>query len=584
MRHHGAVDAAAPGVAVATEPLTAEYTEMALRAGRMGTWRWDLTTDRVEWSSPLQELFGVVPASFPGTYATYRGSVHPEDLPALDRATRDLLDGGTDTLHAEHRLVLPAGEVRWVSSTGRLRRDAYGIPQDMFGVTADVSERRAAELAERRALREAAESHSRLQLLARLSGLLATPLDVTVRLTQVSDAVVEEFADRCAADLLERDGMRRVVVSHQDSGRHAVTSGVTRLPSAPETEELVRRVVETGRPAVVEDVCEGTGGLVAPPTPGSLVASPTPECTRTSVAVVPLVANGRSIGALTLFRGGGRGFPAPDVDLALELGRRAGSALEKARLYTERDRVARILQRSLLPPDLPRVPGVELGAFHKPWTVGVDVGGDFYDVFSSGSRWWMLLGDVCGKGPAAAAVGTAARHILRALLLDDTDPEDALRRLNAVVNPERGDCTYTTVVLVRITRLREGVELRIATGGHLPPLVRRRDGGVETVAVQGTLLGLLSDDQVEVGQTTLRLGPGDVLLLYTDGVTEAPVDDGEELGQDAVRHLFARVENTDAQGLVDSLSRTVLASAESLRDDVALLALRVPDEDRRSPG
>ncbi|NLT54904.1 MAG: SpoIIE family protein phosphatase [Actinomycetales bacterium] len=432
---------------------------------------------------------------------------------------------------------------------------------------------RAAEQAELRAREEAEASHRRLLLLARLSRLLISPLDVDVLLRHVADLVVEDFADWCLVDLQDRSGLCRELITHRDPEHAEIAAEADRLLRPRQTAERVLEAVRSLETLVSEELdAERLVTGVDDPRLRDVLARLDPR----SVVVVPLVANGVGIGALTLLRCGSRRFTVEDAALATELGRRAGSATEKARLYTERDRVARVLQRSLQPPDVPDIPGLEIGTHYRPWTAGLDVGGDFYDAFRSGEHWWLVLGDVCGKGPAAAAVGTAVRHTLRALLLDDTDPEDALRRVNVVLDTGERDETFTTVVVARLTRVNGGVRLRVATGGHLPPLVRRRDGTVTPVPVRGTLLGLLP--RIEVGQAEVWLDAGETLLLYTDGITEATVPRGRQLGIDAVHALFARAPAHGAQELVDTIAEGVLEQAQDIRDDLALLALHVPAE------
>jgi PAS domain S-box-containing protein len=551
--------------------LSPERFELALRAGGMGTWRWDIPAGVVDWDYSQQELFGFTPGTFPGTYEAYASRLHPEDRLRQREALAAVLDGESDQFRIEHRLLLPDGTIRWIRSVAQLRRTPGGQPAELIGVSVDITDRRSAEIAEQDAREEAEASHRRLALLAQLSQLLVAPLDVGVTLCHVADLAVRDFADWCVVDLLDRDSVRRVAITHRDPTLAPVAAEVARLFRPEDTAPRVRAVVRNLEPRFTARI---TPELLAESTSDPGYRELLTQLNLSSAVIVPLVAKGVGIGALTLVRSNQRTFSVQDVALAAELGRRAGSAAEKARLYTEQDRVVRILQRSLQPPDLPEVPGMELGAYYRPWTAGLDVGGDFYDVFHNGASWWLVLGDVCGKGPAAAAVGTAVRHILRALLVDDTDPEQALQRLNTVLGSSMDEDTYTTTVVVRLTRHGDGALLRVATGGHLPPLVRRRDGTVTEIPVRGTLLGLLP--QVQVGQAEVRLAPGDTLLLYTDGVTEATLGTGIELGQDAVRALLARTPDDDAQHLVDSLAKEVLATAETVRDDVAMLALRVP--------
>src|SRR5262249_55376463 len=152
----------------------------------------------------------------------------------------------------------------------------------------------------------------------------------------------------------------------------------------------------------------------------------------TSYMCVPLEARGRVLGALTLVSSGtGRRFGAPDLALAEEFGRRAGLALDNARLYSERDYVARSLQSSLLPPTLPAIAGARVTARYQAAGEGNEVGGDFYHVFQVDERaWWFIIGDVSGKGPEAAAIAGLARHTLRALAIQERSPRRLLTALH----------------------------------------------------------------------------------------------------------------------------------------------------------
>jgi hypothetical protein len=408
----------------------------------------------------------------------------------------------------EHRLLLPDGEIRWIRSTARLTRDRYGQPAELVGVSVDVTDRRSAELAELHAREEAAESHQRLELLARLSQLLVAPLDVDVTLRHVADLAVRDFADWCLVDLWERHTVRRVTVTHREPDLADLAAELVASfrpgDAAPQYQTAVTGLVPwTATPAGVEQLV-AEGGRAGH---GSVLA----RLDLSSVIVVPLVAKGLGIGTLTLVRGRPRTFLRPGRRVGRELGRRAGSAAEKARLYTRTGPVwpgccnAACNHRTS-----PRSPDWSWGLL-PAWTEGLDVGGDYYDVFHNGCCWWLVLGDVCGKGPAAAAVGTAVRHILRALLVDDAAPDQVLHRLNAALASGVDEDTFTTTVIARLVPDRDGARLLVATGGHLPPLLRRGDGTVEEIEIRGTLLGC--SRRSRWGYQEVRLGPGDTLLL-----------------------------------------------------------------------
>jgi sigma-B regulation protein RsbU (phosphoserine phosphatase) len=259
---------------------------------------------------------------------------------------------------------------------------------------------------------------------------------------------------------------------------------------------------------------------------------------------------------------------------------RGRQAAEQAQRQAETDRARlqdalAVLQQSLLPAALPNVPGVETAAYYH--TASPDqLGGDFYDVFAvDRDRWAFFLGDVCGKGSAAAAVTSVARYTLRAAALHD--PGAALATLNAVLHERYagGDPRYCTAVFGTLEPDPDSgrVTVRFASGGHPPPLLIRADGNCDYLPSQdGTLIGILPT--ANFPQTRIVLAPGDTLLLYTDGLTEARVDGGREFyGEDALKALAARYAGAPPAALVEALSDVLAGFGPRLADDTALLAL-----------
>src|SRR3954452_13517092 len=219
---------------------------------------------------------------------------------------------------------------------------------------------------------------------------------------------------------------------------------------------------------------------------------------RSSI-VVPMTTRGRTLGALTWVNGkSGRRFDEQDVELAQELARRCATAIDNARLYSDRAYIARTLQQSLLPIELPDIPGIETAARFRPTGEGNEVGGDFYDLFQTGSRGWtVVMGDVCGKGPDAAAVTALARYTLRAAALGERLPSRSLGLLNEALLRQRTDRRFCTVAYASLEPLAEGARVGFASGGHPLPLVLRANGTVEAVGAPGTLLGVVPDPSFE---------------------------------------------------------------------------------------
>jgi phosphoserine phosphatase RsbU/P len=249
----------------------------------------------------------------------------------------------------------------------------------------------------------------------------------------------------------------------------------------------------------------------------------------------------------------------------------------------ERERLQRLnaaLQATLLPPTLAGVPGLEVAA-HYHIASADEVGGDFYDLYRLGDgAWGFFLGDVCGKGTAAAAVASLARHTLRAAARHDPDPVAVLGDLNTVLNDEYQDLEpqFCTVILGLLVPDgdRGGFRVTLAGGGHPPALLLRADGGADWLPTPGgQLVGVLP--RAHVATTAVHLGPGDTLLLYTDGLTEARTGDrGGRYGNAALLDFARSLAPTTAHAAVAALNELLDAFGTGLDDDTAVLAVSVP--------
>jgi sigma-B regulation protein RsbU (phosphoserine phosphatase) len=246
----------------------------------------------------------------------------------------------------------------------------------------------------------------------------------------------------------------------------------------------------------------------------------------------------------------------------------------------ERDRLSRLavtLQRTLLPPALPTVPGLEVAA-HYHVASPDQVGGDFYDLFRlDDGRWGLFVGDVCGKGAGAAVVTSLARYTLRAAAVHDPDPVAGLAALNAALRRERLDVAhgFCSVVAGLVAPDARGCEVVLASGGHPPPVLVRADGTVDYQRMDGgQVLGLLADAASR--SVTLRLDPGDTLLLYTDGLTEARTGRGARYDERALREFLAALAPITAPDAVAAVRALLDGFGDGLDDDTAVLALGVP--------
>jgi serine phosphatase RsbU (regulator of sigma subunit)/GAF domain-containing protein len=243
--------------------------------------------------------------------------------------------------------------------------------------------------------------------------------------------------------------------------------------------------------------------------------------------------------------------------------------------------LARTLQESLLPPDLPDVRGVELATRYHPAGQGLDVGGDFYDVFQTSPRaWGIVVGDVCGKGAEAARLTALARYTVRAASMQARTPSQILAMLNEALlrqntlEADGGDERFASVVYASLRRSRSGISLAVSSGGHPPALLVEPDGTVRRVGTGGTLLGLFRN--ADLVDEALELHPGDLLVLYTDGVTEARGPAGE-LGEEGLTEVLRGCAGASAREVAEEVERVVLAhQGGTADDDIAILVLRAP--------
>ncbi|WP_324616365.1 SpoIIE family protein phosphatase [Streptomyces sp. ERV7] len=296
--------------------------------------------------------------------------------------------------------------------------------------------------------------------------------------------------------------------------------------------------------------------------------------------VLPLVARNRVIGMLTLGKPSDDHFRQEILELAEDLSRRAALALDNARLYSERMAISRSLQRSLLPPGLPQIPGVEVEVIYRAAGEGNEVGGDFYDLFPiRDGAYGFAIGDVCGTGPEAAAVTGLARHALRLLAREGFGGPAVLERLNAAILDEGARSRFLTLLYGELWPQEDGSALlKVVCAGHPLPLRLRQDGTVEPAAEPQPLLGVMED--LELYEQTITLDPGDVLLCVTDGITERR-EGTRMLGDDGLTDVLATCTGLTAGAVAARVLRAVERfAAEPASDDMAILSMRIPEQPR----
>ncbi|MER8237416.1 SpoIIE family protein phosphatase [Streptomyces sp. NPDC101490] len=291
--------------------------------------------------------------------------------------------------------------------------------------------------------------------------------------------------------------------------------------------------------------------------------------------VLPLVARNRVIGMLTLGRPSEDHFRQEILELAEDLSRRAALALDNARLYSERVAISQSLQRSLLPPRTPDIPGVEVDVIYRAAGEGNEVGGDFYDVFPiRDGVYGFAIGDVCGTGPEAAAVTGLARHALRLLAREGFGGPAVLERLNAAILDEGPRSRFLTLLYGEMHPQEDGsAVLKVVCAGHPLPLRLRPDGRVSPAAEPQPLLGVMDD--LELYEQTVTLDPGDVLLCVTDGVTERR-EGSRMLGDDGLAEVLSTCTGLTAGAVAARILRAVERFAQApASDDMAILAMRL---------
>ena len=465
--------------------------------------------------------------------------------------------------------------------------DEEGHLTNFIGVQNDITQRRRIEderdlllAKEQLARAEAVEVKRRLALLAAAGPSLAASLDYRETLEGITRLLVPELADWCLLDIVDDNGnVNQLAAAHAEV----------------EKEDLLKRLREhrefgEGDPGSTAEVLRTGQSVLLPHLPDptfyeralgrgehlDIVRRLEPR----SLMCVPLLARGRTIGAITLVSSKpDRRYDTEDLLLAEDLAYRCALAADNARLYRGRSEIARVLQRSLLPPHLPEIPGVEVGAEYLSVEEASEVGGDFYDLINTVEDGWICaIGDVRGKGVEAASVTALARYTIHAVTLKNDKPSEVLAALNEAMLRQLPEDRFCTAACIRLEPQDDslGVGVDVSRAGHPPPLLVSPEGTVEEVGCSGRVLGVFPE--AELKDTSLRLMPGEALVLYTDGVTEARSPDGDFFGEGRLRRLLGSCAGCDAVTFARRIKSVVLDFQEGYpRDDLAILVLRASD-------
>jgi PAS domain-containing protein len=488
-----------------------------------------------------------------------RFAVFDEQGRALDRTQLPgyrLLNGEREAPPLLVRnVVLATGEERWLLNKASLVPGDGRQGDSVVNVIEDLTAIKRAELRER--------------LLSEATAELSRSLDYESTLQRVAEVAVPDLADWCSVSLPGPGGtVQEVAVAHSDPakvalGRRLQDYRPARMDDASPRAAVLRGEAGTSLMQVPEGALEDYADS---PEHLELLR----QIGLSSILTVPLDAGGRRLGAMLLVRGDPqRPFAPADVALAEELAGRAATAVLNAILYTQHAEIAATLQRGILPPPMPWIPGWSAAALYHPAGEIAEVGGDFFDAFRAGEDWMVVIGDVAGHGPAAATLTALARYTLRTAGELTGDPVRAIAKLNDTLHarPEMALCT--TVCLHLRTEGEDAGTVRIASAGHpLPVLVH--EGQATPIGDAGPLAGAFGDVSWPVHEATVR--PGDVLVLFTDGVLDAI----SHRGRLDERRLLDRLREGPATaiGLINHLDEALAIEPEQRRrDDTAAVAL-----------
>jgi serine phosphatase RsbU (regulator of sigma subunit)/PAS domain-containing protein len=484
---------------------------------------------------------------------------HGAPIAVQDLLVVRALAGEAPPPRLHHAIDRETGADRWLLTRAVPVRDGAGAVDFVVWVGEDVTAVKRQEVRER--------------LLSNASKLLASSLDVDATIDKAAWAVVPELADWARIDLRdERGALVQMGVAHRDLERVDLLKEWRRdFPPDEADDRGPAEVMRTGRSVVWVDVAaEDVVRYAQSPRHGELMRL----IDTRSMVIAPLVVGDRVIGTMQLATTSesGRMLGTADIELVEELARRAAIAVDHARVHAVRTHIATTLQRSLLPPRLPVIPGLEIAARFRAAGTATEVGGDFYDLFEGRENWMVMMGDVTGKGPGAAAITSLARYTMRTAAQYEDDPTAMLRRLNATLgsDPERRQiCTAVCVGVKPPAGGAAGVGLQVVCAGHPSPLLVAADGSVRPVGRPGTLLGAFAEGRWSVAD--VALGPGDALVLYTDGVTDTRGPDSR-FGTERLEALLRDIGPADAETIAGGIDAALQAFGEQ-RDDVAVLVL-----------
>ncbi len=534
-----------------------ELTALLSTAG-IGTWRWEPATGAVHWDATTEGLYGLDQGGFDGSFEAYMALVHPDDRADAAELIGSLAERGGD-YSIRHRIVQPTGAVRWIEGQGRIVVE-NGVALAGFGIVYDVTDRstleeerdqlRISERAER-AARTATEQD--LATLIEASDALAGALNVTKVVERICTLLVPTLADAVTVDVRLGDAQGSVMTGRQQRDSHK-----PRIAKAIPSDEANERLgLPSGKvdEETADRLCVGPGQVTA---------------TNTIASVIAITARGTRIGTVLVERFDGR-WTARSDSLIKAICRRAAVALDNAELYQEQATVSALLSRSVSPDHVEGSPHFDLATHYQAATQMSRLGGDFYDFFEVGPSTWMaVIGDLTGKGIAAAARAGLTRSAVRAAGLVTADAKATVEAVNRIMrtDPER---PLATLIVATLEFTDGEHRFTVASAGHPPALLARESGNVDHADTRGMLLGFADDPGLSTCSGILRIGES--LVVYSDGATEARLG-GEMYGDERLATTVGMVADAGANAIARAIAASIDGwTAGPLQDDITVIVV-----------
>ncbi|WKX68869.1 SpoIIE family protein phosphatase [Streptomyces sp. XD-27] len=530
--------------------------ELSLALNRMGCFDWDLDSGLMHMDSSALGVLGVPPEEYDGQPTSLARFLPASESARLDAQVSQALKNGSGGYSTYVRVRHGDSPASWIHVQGSIQRDSGGRPHRILGVFRDATQ----ELADAAGRADLDEERIRqTSVVERVTVILAHARTVSDVIDVLEDARALGHLGLVSVMLGLVEGTRIHVVAEGQIGSNVPEFEYTGVDEQFPMSEVVR----TLNPRFIVSREEFADCYP--------VLWPHIEPLDVSCAAyLPLIAQGRPIGALGLLYSDKEGFTPEDRNLIITLGTSIAQSLQRAMLFEQEHDLAEGLQQAMLPRRIPVIPGARVAVRYRSARLGRDIGGDWYDVVPlPGGRVGVAVGDVQGHDTHAAAVMGQLRIVLRAYAAEGHNPATVMARASVFLDELDTD-RFATCAYAEVDPATGAMHL--VRAGHMDPLLRQTDGTCRRLPVAGGLpLGLSAEfHRLEYPVTTVELAPGETLLMYTDGLVEQPGDDLD----DGIQLLSRIVRDgpRELQPLADKLC--AMAEARGGEDDIALLLLR----------